>query len=641
MAVIKWVGAIVALLAVAVIVVGVGMYFRLIPIPGPILALLVGAKPPEYSARYYPPDTLAYAWLTLVPGQGQFEDVQDIWGRFNEYPAFRDLVDELQEEFESDTGINFEEDVLPWIGPEMAAAIIEIDGIGSNISTPAWATIAPGAAIIEIDGIGSNGVALDDGIEAWDAVTIAGTISVRDKDAANDFLTKWRAFMTQESDADFSWGSYRDFDTWVDESKYQSYALTDDWLVFATDEKTLTAMLDRIEDDDADDSLADNPNFTAAQAALPERRFSSFYLDYRQGLALFEEAIGGALGPLMPGIVGPAAFAEQAPDWVAGSTGWVERGVTVEVVSPTVSTFGLDTVELQDPANLLPADTLGFMAGAFDPDVDHWRTALREYDLADLLPYPDLIDEINAGVAEMASGNPPELQPNDTLAEALDLGFWLVQDFSGIDLEADFFDHLSGQAILAVRDFDFDAVADDPAANAIDAVAMLSYREDGKDGLADTMDEVAGLLEIYVGMSANPVDVGADDDATVFDLGLLGMAIGSNVGYQPGYVLHDQYLTIGTTQDALATIVERQNGEGDALSSDTEYRRAVANLAAGGQFLGYVDVRRIIGQLKAEDLDLEPEEYRILQEGLGVVAFNSAVGEDYNRGTVVLTLFPE
>ena len=617
MAVIKWVGAIVALLAVAVIVVGVGMYFRLIPIPGPILALLVGAKPPEYSARYYPPDTLAYAWLTLVPGQGQFEDVQDIWGRFNEYPAFRDLVDELQEEFESDTGINFEEDVLPWIGPEMAAAIIEIDGIGSN------------------------GVALDDGIEAWDAVTIAGTIGVRDKDAANDFLTKWREFMTQESDADFGWGSYRDFDTWVDESKYQAYALTDDWLVYATDEKTLTAMLDRIEDDGGGDSLADNANFVAAQGALPERRFSSFYLDYRQGLALFEEAIGGALGPLMPGIVGPAAFAEQAPDWVAGSTGWVERGVTVEVVSPTVSTFGLETVELQDPANLLPADTLGFMAGAFDPDVDHWRTALREYALADLLPYPGLIDEINAGVAEMASGNPPELQPDATLAEALDLGFWLVQDFSGIDLETDFFDHLSGQAILAVRDFDFDAVADDPAANAIDAVAMLSYREDGKDGLADTMDEVAGLLETYVGMSANPVDVGADDDATVFDLGLLGMAIGSNVGYQPGYVLHDQYLTIGTTQDALATIVERQNGEGDTLSSDTAYRRAVANLAAGGQFLGFVDVRRIIGQLKAEDLELEPEEYRILQEGLGVVAFNSAVGEDYNRGTVVLTLFPE
>ena len=110
------------------------------------------------------------------------------------------------------------------------------------------------------------------------------------------------------------------------------------------------------------------------------------------------------------------------------------------------------------------------------------------------MPDPQFIDEINAGVAEMASGNAPELDADATLADALDLMFWLVSDFTGIDLEADFFDHLSGQAILAVRGFDFDAVADDPAANAIAVVAMLSYREGARDRLADTMDEVANLL---------------------------------------------------------------------------------------------------------------------------------------------------
>ena len=98
--------------------------------------------------------------------------------------------------------------------------------------------------------------------------------------------------------------------------------------------------------------------------------------------------MGSELGYFAPGMVGPTAFAEQAPDWVAGSAAWVERGIMMEVVTPTVSTFGLATVELQDPARLLPVDTLGFMAGAFDPDVDHWRTALREHVLLDLLPDP-------------------------------------------------------------------------------------------------------------------------------------------------------------------------------------------------------------------------------------------------------------
>ena len=598
---IKIVGAIAAVVIIAVIVVGLAMWRGLMPIPGPLLALLAGAKEPEYSARYYPSDTLAYTWVTLTPGGGQFEEMRDIWERLNEYPAFTDLIDELREEFEDDTGINFEMEVMPWIGPEISAALTDFD---AEQETP----------------------------------TAVAAIGVRDQDAADAFLTKWRDYMAEESGADFEAGSHRGVDTWVDEDAFQAYALTDNLLVYATDEITLKNTLDRIED--GGDSLANEANFIAARAALPERRFSSFYLNYQQGLELLDEFLSGESGALMPGMFGPAAFAEQAPDWVAGSAGWVERGVTMQVVSPTVPTLGLETMALQDPANLLPADTLGFMAGAFDPNVDHWRTALGEYDLAGLLPYPELIDEINDGVDEIASGNAPELNVDATLADALDLGFWLVKDLTDIDLEADFFDHLSGQAILAVRDFDFDAVTDDPAANAIDAVAMLSYREDGKTGLDDTMGKVANLVR-NVGLETRSVDVGADDDATLFDLGLLGMMMGGQFGYRPGYVLHDQYLTIGTTESALSAIVARQNGEGDGLTSDAEYRRATAHLATDGQFLGYVDVRRIFARLDADDLELEPEEYRILREGIGVAAFSSTTGEDYSRGAAVLTLFPE
>ncbi len=608
--VIKIIGAIAAVIIIAVIAVGAAMYFRLLPIPAPILALLVGAKEPEYSARYYPSDTLAYAWVSLTPGGGQFEEMRDIWGRFNEYPAFADLIDELRDEFEDDTGIDFETEVMPWIGPEIAAAVIEFK-------------------------LSDGGISFDDGAETWEGVSAAVTVGVRDEDAAAEFLSKWLEYMEGETDANFRSGSHGGYDTWVDENALQAYAVTRDWLVFTTNLETLESILARI-DDEGGESLADTPEFRAARAALPERRFSSIYVDYEQVLELSADFAAGLIS--MPG---PAAFADQAPDWVAGSAGWVERGVTMEVVSPTVSTYGLEIMELQDPANLLPTDTLGFTAGAFDPNVDHWRTALRDHDLADLFPYPELIDEINYGVAEVASGNAPELDPDSTLADTLDLGFWLVKDLTGIDLEADFFDHLSGQAILAVREFNFDAVADDPAANAIDAVMMLSYREDGKDGLADTMDEVASLLHEQAGLQSSSVDVGADDDATVFDLGLLGMMMGGPIGYRPGYVLHDQYLTIGTTESALAAVVERQNGEGDSLSSDAEYQRATAHLATNGQFLGYVDIRRVVAQLEADDLDLEPEEYQILREGIGVAAFSSAIGEDYTRGAAVLTLFPE
>ena len=597
---IKIIGAIAAVIVIAVIVVGLAMWRGLIPIPGPLLALLVGAKEPEYSARYYPPSTLAYAWVSLTPGDGQFEEMRDIWGRFEDYPAFQDIIEQSKNDFNQESGIDFDTEIMPWIGPEISAALLAIEE---------------------------------------EEPTAVATIGVRDSKTAAAFLAKWREYMAEGSDAAFQAGSHRGVDIWVDDDAFQAYALTDNWLVYATDEKSLTDTLDRIEEGGGD-SLADEAKFKAARVALPERRFASFYLNYQQGIEMLDEILSSEAGGLTPGMFGPAAFAEQAPDWVAGSAGWVERGVTMEVVSPTVSTLGLDIVELQDPANLLPADTLGFMAGAFDPNVDHWRIAVGEYDLVGLLPYPQMVDEINDGVDEMADGNAPELDPDATLADALDLGFWLVKDLAGIDLEADFFDHLSGQAILAVRDFDFDDVTDDPTANAVDVVAMLSYREDGKEGLEDTMDEVANLVR-NAGLGASSVDVGANDDATVFDLGLLGMMLGGQIGYRPGYVLHDQYLTFGTTESSLAAIVDRQNGEGESLSSDSEFQRATTHLATDGQFLGYVDVRDIVTQLDADDLDLEPEEYRILRDGIGVAAFSSATGEDYTRGAAVLTLFPE
>ena len=594
---IKILGAIAAVVVVAAVTAGLAMYFRLIPIPGPILALLIGAKPPEYSARYFPPDTIAYAWVTLAPRGGQLDDMQAIWARFNEFRDFRRLIDEAQDGFEDETGIDLEREVMPWIGPDASAAFIDFNFRREEL-------------------------------------IVAATIGVRDQDAARDFLDEWLEYMEDSEGADFDRDSYKDFDIWADESAYQVYGLSKDALVFSTTASGLEEVIDGIAGD-LDRSLADNENFQAAREALPHRRFASFYVDYQEGIELVEEFYSDEFST-----VGIWAFGEQEPEWIAGASAWVERGIVVETVSPAVAGFGLETSELENPADLLPNDTIGFMAAAFDPNVDNWRKALAEYRLLDVLPYPELLDEINAGLEQMTPGSGPALSDNATLADALNVGFDIVRDATGIDLETDLFDHLGGAAMLAVREFDFDDAGDDPAVNAIDAVAMLSYREEGKDKLAGTMDDVTGLLQDNIGMEANSVDVGADEDATIFGLDFLGM-MGEEVGYQPGYVLHRQYLTIGTTEDALTAIVSRQNGEGENLTSDAEYRRAVGHLAEGRQFLGYVDGRRIIEQLDRDDLNLDPGEYRLLRESIGVLAFGSATDEDYSRGVAALTLFPE
>lgn len=599
---IKIVGVIVALAVVAIVVVGAAMWRGIIPVPGPLLALVAGAKEPEHSARFYPADTLAYSWLTLTPGGGQFNDMRDIWERLNGYPAFADGLREFYTDFQDETGIDFEGEVASWVGPEIAGAVIAVD---------------PGDA-----------GAMPDDAEFWDGFDAAVTIGVRDKDAAAAFLVKWRSYMEKENDAEFAAGEYRGYDTWVDAGNYQAYALAGDWLVYATGEGTLQDILARI-DGQGGPALADNANFVAARAALPERRFNSGYVDARQLANLADDFAAGALGTMGIGsVVGPT------PEWAAASGAWVERGIVLEVVSPATEDFGFEVGNLANPARLLPDDTLAFLAAAFDPDVDNWRTALAKYPLADVLP-PELLAEINAGLAEMSPAG-TGLGDDATLADALDLGFGVAKDFTGVDLETDLFDHLAGEAILAVREFDFDAIDEDPENNPIEAVAMLSYRDDGKDGLQGTMNTVRGLIDdsLFFVAQSDTADVGGDADATVFRV--------VETKYAPGYVLHDGYLTLGSTESAMASVVGRQKGEGAALRDGAEYLRATGQLPQRERhFLGYVNLRSIIGQLDADELGMDADEYRILAEGLGAVAVGAISGEDYNRGALTLTLFPE
>lgn len=617
---IKIIGGIVAVVVIAVVVAGVAMWRGWLPVPGPLLALLVGAEEPEYSARFYPPDTLAYAWFTLTPGGGQFDEMRDIWGRFNELIAFRDLVDDALVEFEDETDIDFETEIMPWLGPEISVGLLDFQG---DIDEP----------------------------------VIVGMAGVRDQETADDFLDKWLEYMEDKENADFDADSYRGIDIVVDENGGQAYALTEDYLVFATSESALELVIERITGD-KDGSLADNENFIAARAALPERRFASGYLDYEQAADLWDDFSGDTFG-----MAGANPFTiGQEPEWLASSAAWVERGIVIEVTAPLGIDAPLVIADLPDPAKLLPDDTLGFMAGTFDPDVDHWRRALRNYDIDDFLPTSD-IDDINYAIAiaefayDVDIPDLPELGPRASMADVLDLALDFVDGTTGIDLERDLFDRLAGEAIVAVRDFDFAAVADDPARNAIDAVAMLSYRAEHQDALAETLDKADDLLLTYAGLDTDTLDVGADDDATVLDLGLLGLLVDDSVGYKPGYVLHDGYLTLGSTVEMLATIVGHQNGAGRMLADEPEYRRAVGHLPGKRQFSGYVDLHGIIRQLDANDLDIDYDQYRIFSQGFGALAVSGyaphcldsdngyeceiAEDADVSRYTAVLTLFPE
>ncbi|MCY4582935.1 MAG: DUF3352 domain-containing protein, partial [Chloroflexi bacterium] len=336
---------------------GGAVYFGVLPFP-------FFSDQPEHSARYYSDDVIAYSWLSLNPGNGQRKHLADMLDRVRDYSSVREAENEAEDALEETLDTDFEE-VLAWIGSELSFAVID----------PGW-----------------------DGLPA-----MAGTVAVRDREAAEDFIDDLRDLMvdTSYSFVEFDEDDHGEFETWVAEDSYGdaiAIALSDDLLVVASDEPTLESILDRASGKQTR-TLAGSERFQEARAALPDRRFLSLYVD----AGSLQDAAGewsglpvDALG--VAGMTGsPCVALAPTPDWIAVSVGAVERGVTMELVTPLTPGGWPEAPGLPDAAELLPDDTLGFAALSFNPSVEEWREALGSCAVADLLG-EDLWDEVLAGV---------------------------------------------------------------------------------------------------------------------------------------------------------------------------------------------------------------------------------------------------
>ena len=403
--------------AVLVIVVGVGalMAFGVVPIPAPIFNALSGAKPTEHSAKYVPPETSVYAWLTLAPGVGQVEQAKDAWERLNDIPEFEDAYEDFRDEFDDKYKYDFD-DMKDWVGPDFSFTC-----------------------------------GLDD--RSCDEMG-AQIIGVRDHSAAEEYVESLLEYQEDEEGASFDGDDYGGFDIWIKEYGDQAYGLSGDFFIVAYGEDYLEEIIDGI-NGDVDESLADDEFFQAARAAMPDRRFASFYVNLADS--------GQAADALDDLADLPVDVAGAAPDWVAVSAAWGDRSIGVEIVTPPVLEFNLSAPEIDPPAQMLPEDTLVMATAAFEPDLDVWRDRLGEYDIADTLG-DDAVDGINEGVEFLeysfdVSGL-PTASDRDGLDFLLDLTIAAVDEIAGVDIETGFFDHLLGDLSFAAWDIALEEYGD-------------------------------------------------------------------------------------------------------------------------------------------------------------------------------------
>src|SRR5437588_12972048 len=77
------------------------------------------------AASIVPKDAIAFVSIALSPSSSQKSDVQDVVSKFPTPQAkktFDELKDELLTRAVEDVGLDYQNEVKPWLGPELAGA---------------------------------------------------------------------------------------------------------------------------------------------------------------------------------------------------------------------------------------------------------------------------------------------------------------------------------------------------------------------------------------------------------------------------------------------------------------------------------------------------------------------------------------
>jgi hypothetical protein len=207
--------------------------------------LLLSGASTDRAAALAPASTAAYVNVYLQPSPGQQMNLAELIGRlpgFADDASLDEKIDQVAQNLLGETGIDYEADLKPWIGTQMAVA--------------AWPDEAA-------DG-GSR------------AVVIA---EVRDLDAAADAVP---SLLGTEPDA-FTTEQYGG--TALHVAAAGAYAFIDEMLVAGQDADAVRAAIDA----GRGSSLADRADFRSTIAGLPADHLASAFLD----LAAFAEAAGG------------------------------------------------------------------------------------------------------------------------------------------------------------------------------------------------------------------------------------------------------------------------------------------------------------------------------------------------------------
>ena len=521
----------------------------------------------------------------------------DLWDRFNENRTFRKEIEDAREEWEEETGINLEEDIRPWLGPDLSAGIVRFDSNDQPIAV--------------------------------------ATVSVLDRQSAEIFLDQLTDYLEDSSGASFVGGTFQNHPTWTDGVSGYGYALTDDLLIAAFAEEELQDTLEEMLELATRESvpnLAGTQRFQEAMKELPRRRFASAYMNIEDYHYVVTD------DPDFEDLLPDDFTDEDVFPWASVAFQWEQRAVRTTTILQTRDS--VQYVDLTRPSERLPENTMAYLAVTDDYDMDQWRElwerypAPPDYTSADPLNQLDFNPMPLLRTTGIGSTETEEVQFMD---ELLDQALDRFEDFTGVDPETEVLDFLGPDTIMAIEAFDIEEFGDNPSETPLNITVSIEHDQGREADLEGSLREIANSLEEKVNIDQDPVNVGADSPARVIDLSESIVPIRA---YTPGYVLHDGYLTFGTTEEALENIVSVRKGEAPALRSNMEYQRAMDLLPGRREAEAWIDLNTII---KGMDLgeNLTRNEYRLIATATGTAAASNHKDGDKEIIVNVMTFFPE
>ena len=550
----RWVAIAGYLVVVAVIVVVVVL----------LLLLRELSRPGEATAEYIPSDALVYGSINLRPGAGQINNARLV-GDLLRSDDFMDEEDDLLDDVEDETGIHPLDDVTSWLGTDVTFALLDLDE--------------------------------DEDLIEWTLM-----VQISDRDEANDFVEKLRAYLEDDLYTEFDEDEIGAADVWIADDEDVAIALTDEYLLIAESEDTIEDMLDNL-DSPPTRSLAEDEQFIAAREALPEGRVMFVYAQVEDYLEEFQDIVDP-----WDDAASVWNWAESnTPEYVAASLSFIDKGVRFDVVSEAASrSLSLDSESELGSAEAVPEDTL-FLAsytGVTDP-WEEFRDTLEDSDPWAAEDFDEFLDDL--------------------------------EDETGIDLERDVIESLTGEVSLAIMPSDISISADAGELEGVIEALFLASLDDPR-GIENALESLTDWIE----------DEGYDTDrdavGNYYAITLNLDQFDENLieDYKVGYMITDDWLALGSSIESLEAFHDADGDGTGSLSSAVKYSNLAKLAPIPLHLLIYADIAGIVevvvDGLDEDALEDYEDDVRPYVENLNAFMLASSLTDERWHFTAALTL---